>query len=713
MRLKRKGRRRTDLEGQLAEGGFPAGVGVPSTVLVLLLILLAGFCAVQLREPDASAPQAVVESQQALVESLAKSLAATAEQNASDLRAAVTVSDPASQPADLLAAVNQNQPKWRGLTLAERSTGKPIVTRGEAVAAATDASVTPVVGQDGQLRMQVSVPLPGDPARMLTAVTFAGIPAAPVDADLQHGLVLANKESQIVDSRGTLPKTDDAAAQSLLASAAAAASAGQTGSYVGEPGDNRALVVAYAPVGTDLGLALLSVVRAPVTEAGPARQGLRPALALVIVALVGFGLIRATLVGPVRRLRADALQVASGNLADRVRLPHSSETRRIAAAIEYCRTKLRDEPKPVVRRRPRLSARVAVFIAALGVLAWSGWVMVTVGGGVARVPDSVVSGHRSQVGNAAETISRTVNDGLTDLRSVAGLNGTKDPSALLPVVRELAGQDRFRSVYVIDQSGVVTATSAGRPPLRGINVLPADPGVRLQDTAGRVPVLFAHALLADGNYTLVAEFDVDHLSDLLRRAPGRVRLVNSELRTLAATDGFVAFEQIRGDSVRRGVTDALSGRTIGRVEGEGRDRAVITARSVDDLPWAVLSEKPVRELSLPGNEVRNGAMLVALIGGLLAVLLFGWHYLVLIRPLRAVAAAGKFTDVIYPQRQDEIGTIACCLEICRQALSDGVSRLGSARRPQGTATEETTQLPRIIVDDPLAEPSPRRSRAEV
>ncbi|MFC0105298.1 hypothetical protein [Kibdelosporangium aridum] len=188
---------------------------------MLLLILLAGFCAVQLREPDASAPQAVVESQQALVESLAKSLAATAEQNASDLRAAVTVSDPASQPADLLAAVNQNQPKWRGLTLAERSTGKPIVTRGEAVAAATDASVTPVVGQDGQLRMQVSVPLPGDPARMLTAVTFAGIPAAPVDADLQHGLVLANKESQIVDSRGTLPKTDDAAAQSLLASAAA------------------------------------------------------------------------------------------------------------------------------------------------------------------------------------------------------------------------------------------------------------------------------------------------------------------------------------------------------------------------------------------------------------------------------------------------------------------------------------------------------------
>jgi hypothetical protein len=122
-----------------------------------------------------------------------------------------------------------------------------------------------------------------------------------------------------------------------------------------------------------------------------------------------------------------------------------------------------------------------------------------------------------------------------------------------------------------------------------------------------------------------------------------VRLVDSELRTLAATDGFVAFEQLSGDSARHGVTDALAGRPAARVDGEGRDRAVIVARSVDDLPWAVVSEKPVRELSLPGNEVRRGALLVALIGGLLAILLFGWHYLVLIRPLRTVAAAGKFT----------------------------------------------------------------------
>nr|WP_042189171.1 cache domain-containing protein [Kibdelosporangium sp. MJ126-NF4]CEL18704.1 hypothetical protein [Kibdelosporangium sp. MJ126-NF4]CTQ98188.1 hypothetical protein [Kibdelosporangium sp. MJ126-NF4] len=697
-------------------------MGVPSAVLLILLMLLAGFCFLQVREPATSAPEAVVESQRTLVESLSRSLAATAGQNAADLRTAVTVADPTAQPADLLAAVNQNQPKWRGMALLERSTRKQVVARGEPITlpeSLPDTAVVPVAGPEGKLRLLVSVPMPGTPERVLVTSATAGIPTVPLDADLQQGLLLANRANVIVDSRGTVPKPDDAAAQSMLVNASTAASARQTGSSVGEAVGNdsgrnrRALVVSYAPVGTNLGLGLISVVRAPVAEAAPARQGLRPALALVVVTLLGFGLIRVTLVGPVRRLRKDALQVAGGKLKRRVRLSYVTETRRIASAFEYCRMKLRDGSKPVVKRRPTFPARIAVIIAALGLLAWSGWVVVTLGGGTARVPDSVVSGHRSQVGNTAETINRTVSDGLTDVRAIAGLHGTKDPGALSPVVRELADQDRFRSVYIIDQSGAVTGTSAGRPPLRRTNLPPPEPGIRLQDTDGRVPVLFAHVSLAGGKHTLVAEFDVDHLSDLLRRAPGRVRLVNSELRTLAATDGFIAFEQVTGEGARRGVTDALAKKPAARVDGEGRNRSVIAASLVDDLKWAVVSEKPVRELSLPGNEVRDGAILVALIGALLAVLLFGWHHLVLIRPLRAIAAVGKFADgkhkdVIYPQRQDEVGTIACCLEICRQALTEGKGRLGSVRRPKGAATDETVLLQRVPADKPR-----RRSGAEV
>ncbi|ALG09423.1 HAMP domain-containing protein [Kibdelosporangium phytohabitans] len=724
MRIFRKGQGRAGLEGQLAESGFPAGVGVPSTVLVALLVLLAGFCVLHLREPAVTAPEAVVECHRRLVEDLAGSLAATANQNGTDLRTAVTVSDPARTPDELLTTVNQSQPKWRGMALLDKAAGKPIAARGEPITLpenTTGQTIAPVQRPDGALRMLVTAPLPD--GRVLVAVTGAGIPSTPLDADLRQSLVLTSRAGRIVDFRGTLPGSDDEPAQSLLANASAAADTGQTGSFVGEPVPDPgakdttrpyALVVAYAPVAgdgvPDLGLSLLSVVRTPVVGAGPSQQGIRPALALVIVALAGFGLIRLSLVGPVRRLRADILKVASGKLGHRVRLSHSAETRRIAAAVEYCRAKLRGKDTPQVRWRPGVSARTAVVLAAVSVFAWSGWVFVTLGLGTVLVPDSVVSSHRSQVGNAVETIHRTVDDGLADLKSVVGINGEKDPESLAPVVRELAAQDRFRSVYVVDKTGGVTPTSAGRPPLRAVNALPPEPGVRLQDTAGRIPVLFAHTQLPGGEHTVVAEFDVDHLVTLLRRAPGRVRLVNAELRTLAATDGFVAFEKLTGENARRGAADAFAGQPAARVDGDGVDRAVVVARPVDELPWVVVSEKPVRELSLPGNDVRRGALLVALIGGLFGILLFGWHHLVLIRPLRRVAAAGKFaegenTDVIFPQRQDEIGTIACCLEICRQALTDGASRLGSVRRPRGAATEETTRMPRIVDD--------RRTKAEV
>jgi hypothetical protein len=81
-------------------------------------------------------------------------------------------------------------------------------------------------------------------------------------------------------------------------------------------------------------------------------------------------------------------------------------------------------------------------------------------------------------------------------------------------------------------------------------------------------------------------------------------------------------------------------------------------------------------------------------------MLFGWQHLLVSRPLRRVANAadqlrvGDTQTVVFPQRQDEIGTIACCLEICRQALVDGAGRLGEVRRdptPRGFETASTAR----------------------
>jgi hypothetical protein len=111
--------------------------------------------------------------------------------------------------------------------------------------------------------------------------------------------------------------------------------------------------------------------------------------------------------------------------------------------------------------------------------------------------------------------------------------------------------------------------------------------------------------------------------------------------------------------------------------------------------WTVIAEQPVADLALAGNELRRNGIVCALVGALLALLLFGWQYLLLIRPLRGVAAAadeivaGRHGSVIYPRHHDQIGTIASCLEVCRQALTDGVGRLGAVRRPTGAATDAT------------------------
>jgi HAMP domain-containing protein len=121
---------------------------------------------------------------------------------------------------------------------------------------------------------------------------------------------------------------------------------------------------------------------------------------------------------------------------------------------------------------------------------------------------------------------------------------------------------------------------------------------------------------------------------------------------------------------------------------------VVALAALAALGWAVAV---LVSVGGDGGELGRNGMVVGLIGILFTLLLFGWQYLLLIRPLRRLAAAADelvagHPTVIYPQHQDQIGTIASCLEICRQALTDGIHRLGTVRRPSGAATEDTGLL---------------------
>jgi hypothetical protein len=714
------------LSDQLPESGFPSGISTPSITVFALLLLHAGLCALLLDgSGSGTVSGAIAESQAQLVRDAGSAVGASASQGIADLRAVTAV--PAATPEDLLTRLLRNG-NWRGAAVLDARTRALVASRGEPVSVqslpktVTSTTVTPVVGGDGTLRVVVAEALPD--AKLLVAARGTRLPDATPGGDLRETLLLTTSNGQVIDSRGTPPDKADKDVNRLVALASAAGAAGEKGNLTGRTvtgpkGRVEQPTVVYSPVSSaqvngTLGLAVVSVVRAPVTAAGPGGNGLVPAIALGCVAAFGFLLIRRVLVTPVRRLRADAISVADGRLmTTRVRRSRTREVDRIAAAFEHCRSELGGEPeRGGERKRTGMATWLAIGLTTVAVLGWSAGVVYTIGSQDVAVPDMVVSSIRNQTTAATEALRRSLNDGLADLTSLAG--GSKPDEVRSSLDELIAGQSRYRSVYLADEAGRATSV-AGREPLRTTEPLPDEPGLSLRRAGAPVPVLFAYAPLANGQ-ALVGEFDLDHIARLLGRAPGSVQLVDNGLRTIAATDGFIAFADLSVE-LRDSAIESGSGRPVAHTQEGTNGRAVIVSAPLrggasGKLGWKVVAEQPVADLALPGNEMRRNAMVAALVAALLALLLFGWQYLLLIRPLRAVAAAaddivaGRYKSVVYPQHQDQIGTIASCLEICRQAMTEGVRRLGGSRRPSGAATD-ATELIAVVPPAP-----PRGSRGQ-
>ncbi len=714
VRARRRPRPGHALTDQLPESGFPSGVSTPSVTVLVLLLLHAGLCAVLLDgSGTGTASSAIAESQEQLVRGAGSAVGASASQGIADLRAVTAV--PAETPEELLTRLLKTG-NWRGAAVLAAGTRALVASRGEPVPvqtlppAVTGTTVTPVVGTDGALRVVVAEALPD--ATLLVAARGSRLPSTAVGDDLRATLLLTTSTGQVLDSRGAPPAPADTDVNRLVAQASAAAAAGESGDLTGRTvagpdGGTEQPAVVYAPVSSSqvdgtLGLAVVSVVRAPVTAEGPGGNGVVPAAALGCVAVFGFLLLRRMLVTPIRRLRTDALAVAEGRLmTTRIRRSGTREVDRIAAAFEHCRAELGGTRERSGRqrrggRRPRgTAAWLAAGLTAGALLAWSAGVLVTIGSKDVAVPAAVVTSVRDQTTAATEALRRSLNDGLADLTALAGGKSADDVRSSLDEL--VAGQSRYRSVYLADQSGRATAV-VGRQPVRRAEPLPAEPGVLLGEGDAPVPVLFATVPLPNGQ-ALVGEFDLDHIGRLLGRAPGSVQLVDKDLRTIAATGGFVAFADL-GAELRDSAVTAGKGDPVARTQDGTDGRAVVVSAPLrggvsGKLGWTVVAEQPVTDLALPGSELRRNAIVAALVAALLALLLFGWQYLLLIRPLRRVAAAadeisaGRYRSVIYPQHQDQIGTVASCLEICRQALTEGVRRLGGARRPTGAATDAT------------------------
>ncbi|WP_318306363.1 HAMP domain-containing protein [Amycolatopsis solani] len=726
------------LRAQIPEAGFPRGVGVASATTFALLLLIAAFTALYLstagplsliRADDQAGrvSDEVTASQQRTTAGLAQSVATSATAAAGDLQVAAGsgVFDTADDDA-LLSRLGETYDDWRGIAVYDLASQKVLATRGEPVPVETlrgvaiaNLTVRPVARPGDTPLVLTALPLTGTRAgKLLVVSTALRGTGGELAKDTQQQVRLVTSDGAVLHTHGTDVAATDRPAQELLARASTAAAAGQTGVLTGEPAGKRAAVVSYAPVspsgtGGSLGLAVVSFSRFPV-DTVPARwPGLIPAAALLAIAVAGFVLLRRTVVAPIRRLRTDALAVAAGALGKPVRQSRIREVNGLTTAVERyrCRLRRRKPAKPV---RPFLSAQLVIVLVALALLGWSGAVAATLGRQHAEVSATTLSEHGVRVTRSADTLRRSLAEGLTDLQSVARLGQGKEPDRLRGMLDQLAGSEsRFRSVYVADADGSVVL-QAGREALRDPGKLPGGEGLRQHNTSGRVPVVYAFTPLPDSKNVLVGEYDVPRMAALLAPAGGRVRVVDEGKRTIADTEGYLAFDALSDPALIKSVDAAQSGKDA----RETTPSALVAAQRLADkgnaasLKWVVVAEQPIGSLGLADNTVRSGARVAALLTGVVALMLFAWHFLVVVRPLRRVGAearriaGGDTGAVVYPQRQDEIGTIASCVEICRQALTEGRVRLGEVRRPTGAATDETELIQRIEVDvEPRRQPA--------
>jgi HAMP domain-containing protein len=726
--------RRIALDKQLPTPRFPAGVWVPATACCCALLLIAALCATLFgAAAGQQVPQAVVDSQQQLVAGLARVLANGYEATVDTMdSAADRYADGQRDPAKLLDGLDDDGVRWAGTAVLEAKTRRALAARGEPVPVAllgstVDKKVTRSLLNGDQLRVLIGVPLAD--GRLLAGVSVLRVRQLRLAKQqaILVGLASGPLQTQARFLQGADPSADKRVME-LVRRAVRATDDGDPASRTRSAGQNAVVAVA-APVG-DSDFALASTVRTPLVDAGPRWLGVPPAVGLLLGAGLAFGLLWLALVRPLRRLLGLAKARACGETGQPRGGFWLSEAHRIAAALDGDRAHKRTHGRQGGKRRRGVPAVLVVLVAALDIVFWAVSTLGTYGDGAQAVPAQVVSDTGNQIESVSIALGDVLDSGRAELATVALRTGN-DANGLRSALDRMADRDsRYRSLYLADKAGRPQLT-VGRKPLRRPRPLPGDSGVLLDNDSGRLPVIYAHTRTLDGR-SLVAEFDVPFLARLLKRIDGHVRVVDAKLRTILDTSGYRAFQPIPPGASRvtldrqagQAGQAAAGTRTRAAAQGQpatpqirsevlttagGQDPMLVASTplsapaSTAQLKWTVVAERPASDLRLPANDVRRAVLLAAGAAIVLAVLMFGWHYLVLSRPLRRLAAAadrlagGQTEDVISPQRHDEIGAIAACLEICRQVRVDGERRLAGAARLRGNDHDFTTVMPAIRV----------------
>lgn len=425
--------------------------------------------------------------------------------------------------------------------------------------------------------------------------------------------------------------------------------------------------------------------------------GLVAAGVLVVFGLVAAALLWMAVQRPLLGLFLESRRLARGDLTRPVAVPRWGEAARIGAALERLRAQLSGgdaEPDPS-GRQGRLGLRVPLALTAALLLLWCvpvGLLLNRTDASVS-VPSTMVNDQRDRTDLVADRVRRALNEAQADLVSISRLIDADDPDATTGVLDDaLRKHTRYGSLYVVDEGDVVARAGAEPDSAWSEEEDEEDEGdgdslVRVSGEGGKKPVIQAGAAVQDHKgMTLVGEVRVEFLNSLLNRPGlGEVRVVDTKARTIAASDGFLAFE----DLPRESLTDLVRAGSVqvgaGPVENgllirEGRSVTVAAAAPFSgggvaaDIGWTVVSWQNAKHFEIAPYEREDRSVLAGMLGLALIVVCLGWIHLVVVRPLRALASSaekladGDLKTVLYPRYHDEVGAVVRSLELVRQQL---------------------------------------------
>ncbi|MFD8008711.1 HAMP domain-containing protein [Streptomyces sp. NPDC058955] len=728
------------------------GIRPPIAVLCVLLLALAGLTAKVLGPAEeAVAPQAVLSSQRYFAEDGAIALRASIDERVADLErtaAALNAGRPV-KPGRVLSDLGRTYQKWTGTTVVDLASGDVLAARGETIPLAWldrdvlvgERALTPrmVRLETGDVRLMTMAVLDwaDRPQQLLVASSSLSVPAVnlgpfrSMSVVAEDGEVLATAGFEQAEALNSDQEREELAflrrQMTRLADQAAVRTEehpvrarepgsrgypGVSGTLLGGAYNGRVATAGYASlastdpeeresVAAGLGLTVVSLL--PVVEQQPEDQdrrlfGLAAAGALLLVGLVAVAVLWSTVQRPLLRLFLESRRLARGDLRRPVPVPRRGEAHRIGLALERLRRRLNGEDETVgPARRVRVGARGPLVATGVLLLLWCvpvGLLLNRTDGSVS-VPTTMVNDQRERTDLIADRLRRALNEAQADLVSVSRAIGAGDSGAAGRLLADaLVKHGRYQALYVVAADGSVTARAGGEP--HAWSGGEDRPPVRVSGQGGKKPVVQASAPVPGGS-TLVGEIRVEFLNSLLARPGlGEVRVVDAAGLTIAASDGFRAFERlpdqaltdlVRAAGVRVGAGPVENGLLLR--DGDGITVAAAAPFSgggvTADIGWTVVSRQDAAGFQITAYEREDRGVLAGMLGLAAAMLCLGWIHLVVVRPLRALArsaeqlADGDLRTVLYPRYQDEVGAVVRSLELLRQRAQ--AHRHDQARRP--------------------------------